>query len=709
MSGRLGRRRRGLLLGSCLAAVVGAAAPGTAYAAGTAGTANVPPTVQNLQVEAKDCTTGGDPVYTGAPHPMLTAQVMDPDSDTSTSEYELWWTDKDGAEQRRTLTGSRTGTNIHHTMWLTFDIPADTVVSWRVRATDGIANSEWSPAGPGAACRFVYDDQSPETPVVTSSDFPENTWWAGAIGVYGSLTMDSPSPDVVEYEYFFTGRPYETVRPAEPGGPVTIRYVPLSDGPQTLTVSAKDRAGRRSLSKNYMFYPAPASAPVSHWKLADPAGSTTAGAETGRAARAGRGVTFGAAAPTLTPLTASATLDGSGHGFLTTDAPAVDSGRTFAVGAWVRPAETGRAMTVLSQDTATGPAYSLGLDAPAGGPASWSFALGGAKVSGGAPESGEWAYLLGVYDTETGYAQLFVNGQEQGTKVKATPVAADGEFQIGRLRGKDGYRQRWHGEIGDVRAYDRLVVPQEVTSLARREGKQLGHWSFSTAENGTTPEADGGAPLRLGPGATIHGTPRNDCHPDLDPDCVLQPYPLSGKGDLDLDGEGGYAVLDTPVVDTGDSFTLGVVTKFAEADATRPMTILSQAGEHTDAFKLRYEPTSRTWQLVMPVRDEAGAPETVVAQVATPAGDNGQGTRLAIVYDDGTDTVTLYADGFTDAGATAHLANGWTSHGPFQVGRAHTGEGTDGWGEYLKGHVDEIEAFAGALPALEVGRLGSEF
>lgn len=140
-------------------------------------------------------------------------------------------------------------------------------------------------------------------------------------------------------------------------------------------------------------------------------------------------------------------------------------------------------------------------------------------------------------------------------------------------------------------------------------------------------------------------------------------------------------------------------------DATRPMTVLSQAGEHTDAFKLRYDPARYAWELIMPERDEAGAPETVVAQITWPDGSGGLGTRLAVVYDDTTDTVTLYADGYTEAGGTAHVRDGWTSDGPFQVGRART---ADGWGEHLRGQVDELQAYAGAFKDEDVTGLGYE-
>lgn len=707
MSGRVRKRRA--LLGSCLAVLVaGTVVPSTAYAAEQV---NLPPAVQDLQAQPGGCASGNEPEYVRS-FPVLKARLTDPVEDDRvgypeqlTAEFEIWWSDPDGIEQRRSWTTSPTYVDRVHSITLPSDIPSETVISWHVRANDGVAYSPWSSEAPGAACRFVYDGESPAAPVVSSPEYPAETYWAGGVGIYGSFTMDSSSADVVEYRYTFLGGPSGTVRPAETGGPATIRYVPLSRGPKTLSVQALDRAGRMSMPTNYTFHPNAASAPVSRWKLDDEAGSATAAAEAGEAARAGRGVTFGGPAPSGAPLSSTATLDGSRHAFLTTDSPAVDSGGTFAVGAWVRPARDDRSMTVLSQDTASGAAYALALEAPREASASYSFTLGDTKISGGAPEAGEWAYLLGLYDTETGYAQLFVNGHEVGTKTEAVPVRADGAFQIGRILGPHGYRQRWHGEIGDVRAYDRLVVPSEVTELARRKPRLLGHWSFSTADDGTTPENGGGASLRLAPGASIYRAP-DFCIPDVDPDCPTWPrYPLVGDGHLELDGESGHVALDTPVVDTGDSFTLGVVARIEQDDATRPMTVLSQAGEHTDAFKLRYDPAQYAWQLIMPERDEAGAPETVVAQVEMPDGANGDGTRLAVVYDDATDTVKLFADGYTNADATAHLRNGWTSSGPLQVGRART---ADGFGEYLKGQVDEVQAYAGALRDDDVLGLGWE-
>ncbi|MFF9277764.1 LamG-like jellyroll fold domain-containing protein [Streptomyces griseosporeus] len=687
-----------------------------AFVAGTSGVAaavdNLPPKqplVGDLKTDTKACGAGDEKAYVGG-SPVLSAVLYDPVEDDRpaegnfvAAEFEAWWTGPDGVEQRRTYTTLRTTSGTTQWWRMPTGIPANTVVSWHVRAFDGTAYSPWSSEGDGTVCEFVYDDEFPQKATIQSPEYPQETSWVDGVGVYGHFTLDSPSDDVVAYEYNFIGGVYRTARPDRPGGSVTVSFLPERAGVYVLSVHAVDRAGHRSARSDYTFRVSEGRAPVAHWTLADQAGSTSAGAETGTAARAGSGVTFGAQAPQGTALASTARLDGSSHGYLTPDAPAVaDPRRTFAVGAWVRPAQTDRNMTVASQDAGESASFALGLRTRDGVP-TWSFTVGGAQLTGGAPETGEWAHLLGVYDAETGRARLYVNGHQTGTEVQAEPAAAAGAFQLGRVRDGQGYHDRWHGELGDVRVHDRVVVPAEATELSARKPRLLGHWSLETAVDGTSPELSGGTPLRLGPGARIHRGPDGSCIPDIDPDCPAIPYALVGDGHLTLDGESAYAATDGPVVDTSDSFTLGVVVRLADAEPAHPMTVLSQAGEHTDAFKVRYEPSAHAWQLVMPQRDEQGAPESVVAQVAMADGGEGQGHRIAVVYDDATDKITLYLDGQATIGSTADLPDGWRSSGPLQVGRAHTG---DGWGEYLRGDVDEVHAFSGVLTSSSIAQLG---
>jgi hypothetical protein len=539
--------------------------------------------------------------------PTLSAVLSDPVKDDQPAEgnqvtgrFEAWWTDASGVQERLAYTTRRLPSGDTQRWQLPEDVPADTVVSWHVRADDGTAVSPWSSDGSGSVCQFVYDDVRQEAPVITSTEYPEDELHDG-VGVYGSFTMDSSSPDVVRYRYTFMGKTPQDVRPEQMGGPATIRYLPLSAGPTYLHVAAVDRSGHASQETSYTFRVDSGRAPVAHWKLADAGGSGTAAAESGSSARAGTGVTFGGPTPQGTDLSSTAVLDGSGNAFLTPDAPAVDTHKTFAVSAWVRPAESDRTMTVASQDGGKGPAFTLGLHSDDNG-STWSFAIGDARVAGGAPESGEWAHLIGLYDTEAGKARLYVNGQEVGSRAEATPATVQGAFPIGRAKAANGYQRHWHGTIGDVRVYDRILASEEVADLTYRQPRPAGHWSLEGTTDGTSPEKNGGAPLRLGPGSSIHS-----CDYHVNPDCIFMPPALAGVGHLLLDGDGGYAALDSPVVDTAHSFSIGVVVRLADKQPAHPMTVLSQAGEHTEAFKVRYDPSQDLWQLFMPVKDEAGA------------------------------------------------------------------------------------------------------
>ncbi|MEU6354819.1 LamG-like jellyroll fold domain-containing protein [Streptomyces sp. NPDC047072] len=683
------------------------AAPGVAHAAAVENLPPLQPLVQDLTTGGKPCATGDDRPYVSAP-PTLRAVLYDPEEDNQPAEanmvggeFEAWWTDADGVEQRLTYTTNRTLSGSTQGWFMPQgSVPANTVVSWRVRANDGTATSPWSSDGDGSVCEFVYDDTNPEKATVSSPEYPEDVFWVDGVGVWGHFTVDSPSDDVAAYTYSFIGGPNGTVRPDQLGGPVTIPFLPEGSGTKRLDVRAIDRAGRSSTTASYTFYVKEGRAPVAEWRLDDAAGATSAHAVTGTDAVAGSGVTFGGPGVAGTDLTATAHLDGGPRGYLTPDAPAVaDLRKTFAVSAWARPARTDRSMVVASQNARRTAGFTLGLDAGA-----WSFQIGGAEVSGGAPETGEWAHLLGVYDAETGKIRLYVNGHAVGTEAEATPTETTGAFQIGRARSGAGYRDRWRGDVGDVRVHDRVVVAGEAARLALRASESVGRWSLETVTDGASPEQNGGAPLTLGPGATIHRGPDDSCIPELDPDCPVIPYALVGDGNLTLDGETGYAATEGPVLDTSDSFTVGVVVRLADTDPAHPMTVLSQAGEHTDAFKVRYQPADHTWQLVMPQRDEQGAPETVVAQIEAADGGEGSGHRLAVVYDDATDTVQLYLDGQTSTTATASFPNGWPSTGPLEVGR---GRVDGGWGEYLHGDVDEVQAFRGALDDSAVRRLGT--
>jgi hypothetical protein len=678
-------------------AVVGQS--GTALAATATATANTPPSqplLSELSTGSKSCAAGADLPYVSS-RPQLRAVLRDPDATGAVSvslkaEFEASWTAADDTLQTRTYTPSYSLSSGSSFTWTTpSDLPADTVISWRVRATDGTDWSPWSSDDGQGRCEFIYDDTSPDKPAVSSADYPDDDTWHDGVGVYGGFTFDSPSDDVVAYVYSFTGGPQETVQAPAPGAPVTIRWMPERDAPYNLSVQSVDRSGRLSASTTYGFRVTDGRTPVAYWKLADAAGSAEASDSAGsRPATAGGGVTFGASGPSRTAVTSAAGFDGSADAYATPGEPVLDTAGTFVVSAWARPASAGQDLTAVSQGDVT-----LGL-----GDGAWTFALGGVRVSGGSPSAGEWTHLVGVYDAELKTARLYVNGTSVGT-AEASPAASGGDLLIGR----DADGNNWNGLLADVRVWNRVVVSTEATALAARAPERQGYWQLNTASDGASPELGGGPQLTLAGDASIRTTPESSCDVLEDPDCVPPSDPIVGTGDLLLDGDGDYASTADPVVDTDDSFTVTALVRLDDPDATRDMAVLAAPGEHTNAFVVRYAAATHSWELAMSHADSSDAEVTAVRTYANP-GDTTGVQALAVVYDDSADQIRLYVDRQLAATAQVSLASSdtWHATGGLQVGRALT---ADGWGEYFDGRIDEVRAYAGVLSTTAIVQVGS--
>ncbi|WP_098243473.1 LamG domain-containing protein [Streptomyces formicae] len=664
------------------------------------------PVRAELETGGEQCATGEDRPYVRT-RPQLSAVLRDQDAVPPvyvrlTGEFEVSWQDAAGERQVRTgQTGF--GTSGRPVTWtVPGDVPPATEVSWRVRAFDGEAWGPWSSDGGKGACEFVYDDESPAKPSVSSPEYPDDTQWRDGVGVRGTFRAASSSKDTVAYVYIFTGESPKTVEAERPGGPAELSWLPERAGPVTVSVQARDRAGNRSEPTTHRFRVSEGSGPAAHWKLADRAGSAEgADAAGGTAAKAGDGVTFGAEGPSRTEVRSAAELDGSAGAYLTSGAPAVDTGRAFAVSAWVRPDEVGRGMAAVSQDGEGVAAYRLGTD----GDGDWSFALGGrdgtvVRAKGGTPERGEWAHLTGVYDPAVKTARLYVNGRLVDTAENAPAPWGSGAAQIGRALEGSGQGRNWDGRVADVRAWHRVVVADEVAGLAARTAERQGQWRLDEASGSASPERDGGQPLALGGDARI----RHDdqaCDP-LDPECGPGNPPMVGAGELVLDGAGDFAATGAPVVDTGESFSLAAHVRLDPSAEDRTMTVLSLPGEHAGLATLRYTPQRQIWELALAHEDRAGA-ETTTLKAEGDWATSGSPHHLAVVYDDGADEVLLYVDGTVAARAPFHHA--WRSTGGLQVGRAPVADAADGWGEHLYGAVDEVHAFAGALSEHEVAVL----
>ena len=651
------------------------------------------PTLSELTTENEACVGGADRPYVGT-RPTLGAILRDPDGGRVSAEFEVSWTDDSGVRQVRSTAQTTAKSSGSPFSWtVPTDVPAFTEVSWRVRAGDGTLWGPWSSDGGSGPCEFVYDNEAPAKPSVSSPEYPDDRRWHDGVGVYGTFTVDSTSDDTVAYRYDFLGGPRMTAVPDDPGGPVVLRRLPQSERVEQLEVQAVDRAGNVSGTVTYQFRVSEGRTPVAAWTLADAAGASGAAAEAGgRTATAGDGVEFGAAGPSRTSVTGAVGLDGSDSAYLTSGAPAVDTGGAFSVSAWVRPETVGADMTAVSQTGGGTAGFALGTADGA-----WSFSVGGSVVRGGVPEAGDWAHLTGVYDPVARTARLYVNGREAGTVENVTGTSGSGSLQIGRTLDGGSASGNWRGELAGVRVWDRIVVGAEAAGAAKRATVSEGYWALDEATGGASPERDGGRPLTLGGDASIY---RDDAPCDwLDPDCLPGQSPLFGSGHLLLDGDGDFAATDGRPIATGDSFSVAAHVRIDSAAQDRPMTVLSVPGTDNSLAEVRYSGASQQWEVAL--TDANGEPFTLTSQAAWASPDDVH--HLALVYDDEADEILLYADG--QLSARASYRPGWTTTGDLQIGRSQSADG--GWGGYLAGAVDEVHVYAGVLSATQVAQLRS--
>ncbi|MFJ8021076.1 LamG-like jellyroll fold domain-containing protein [Streptomyces sp. NPDC096311] len=666
---------------------------------------------------------------TEAPH--VTAVVKDYDhndvkgnSETLQAKFKVWWTNSSGAEvvhyattgkQSTTGKGSTGQAVFKYTIGsdLTgdgeagFSIPQNTTIAWAVQGYDQTAWGPWSTDGDQTRCEFIYDTSKPKSAVITSSRYPDDDAWHAGTGDYGAFTMDSPSTDVTKYKYYFTG-PHAvntpvTVNAESTGGPATIRWMPPSEGPYFLHVTAIDGAGNpQTTPTTHTFLVSDGRAPVAGWTLGDAKGASSAAGSNGAPnAAVGSGVTFGVQGP-LGSTDTAASFDGTASAYLDSGKSAVDTGSTFSISAWVMlPSLPAENMTVVSQDGTAQPGFELGYDAVS---ASWTFripvsdmdSLGTWKVSGAAAVPGSWTHLIGVYDAELATMMLYVNGVLVADDVQArhSTWSATGGVQIGRKLSLNGYTTFLKGSVADVKLHDRVIPVTEGQELGGIQPHQLAYWQLDAATSGVSPETGGDTGLTLGGGASIY-LPDDSCDPELDPDCVPPAEPLWGDGHLALNGTSAYATRAAGLLSAEDSFTLTARARLAAVNPSGNETVLSLSGTNNSAITVKYLAASNRWQLGVTGADTSAPVTTTVLDNGDLPSLEGDGDHLALVYNAVFGDVLLYVNGV--AVAEAPWDNTWDfSKTGLQVGRTLTGSTAS---EYFSGAIDEVRMYQGPLDA----------
>jgi hypothetical protein len=693
---------------------------------------------------------GGECIYgSGRPYgnvaPTLSAILSDPDrtgsnSEQLTAEFKIYWTPAGGSTVTKTYrTGRKASGNTFTLNTATakdLNLPANTVIAWEVRANDGTANGQWSSYADQTRCEFIIDLTSPASPDIDSAEYlplddPEKTGqcepdevpapneedgpspsWRGWIGKYGTFVFDSAATDVVEYRYGFDTNPLAAnlLKPTSNGGPVSVTWAPLEDGPHTINVQAKDRAGRSSAIASCTFYVATRLSTGS-WSL-DDTGPEAADGRNTNPAIAGAGVTFGVPGPACPESVAGCTTDravrltGGADSYLATAgaAPVVDTGAAFAVSAWVRLTDDTGDRVAVSQDGTGEAGFWLGLN---GATKKWTFTAPAGPVdslgdwtssSTAVAVKDTWTHLAGVHDPVRKTIQLFVNGVPQPAAAKRTSWRSFGRLQFGRRLDQFGYLGSWAGNLADVNVFDRIIVPREAEALAHRRPQRTAYWPLDEA---TTTQSEpyndpSGPELHLAGGAAVVAP---------DPETATPAErPLMGGGDLRLDGVDDHADTLGPAAKTNGSYAISARVRLAAGSCTRTMAVVAQAGVRESGFALRCS-AANTWQAVLPQLDgtDPGKPAAVLTGAGTPSPDQ-SGQALILVYDAFLHQATLYVNGEATGTASGNFAANWTAGGPLTIGRAMR---SGSYGDYFAGVVDDVRVYTGFVDTDTVSRLAT--
>ncbi|MEU0551373.1 RHS repeat-associated core domain-containing protein [Micromonospora sp. NPDC005979] len=199
-------------------------------------------------VPSVPCATGSSTPYVNTRTPQLRAQITSPGGGQVKAEFE--WLTGGGTRVGGAIVGPGASGS-----WLSASVPAGVfgeggTYSWRVRGTDGSVDGPWS-----GYCAMIVDTVAPSAaPSVASTTYPQGQW-AGAAGTAGDFTFGASGVgDVAAYEYGLNvNPPNQTVNAASVGASATASITPTADGPQTLYVRSRDRAGNQSAIQAYTF------------------------------------------------------------------------------------------------------------------------------------------------------------------------------------------------------------------------------------------------------------------------------------------------------------------------------------------------------------------------------------------------------------------------------------------------------------------------
>ncbi|GAB2584665.1 hypothetical protein GCM10027168_16800 [Streptomyces capparidis] len=638
--------------------------------------------------------------------PRLRANnVGDPDGDRVAVQFRASWNGTDG--KRVHWTWPTTGdigahfkaSGSDHDLTLPSSTPRNKAADWYVRVWDGGNWSPWSFKN-AYSCTFLIDTSVPAGPAIASDQYPASDPndpqdpWLDGVGRYGTFTLTSPTSDVVAYRYGVNGdpKPGNSVSTTS-GAARTIRVLPEKAGINFVTAQALDSAGNASEVRTHVFRVRSGQPARAVWQFDESAGAVRAeGTSPPRRATLHGGAATGAEGAVGTALS----LDGVDD-HASTDIAAIDTAMSFSVSAWARLSKApGGSAVVVAQSGDAVPGFELHYSKEHD---RWAFTRHSSDRAGATPvramqagpggaKAGEWAHLVGTYDSAASQMRLYVNGALAGRTAFIAPWDARRGLHIGASAGGANPGSFFPGLIDEVQVFDRPVTEAEVRQLHAKQRIE-GPGRPARAVFPLDTEDDPG-----------HVTGHSGVLP-----AVLHGGAESGATGVDaralhLDGTDDRAVVAAPHIDTSRSFAVSVWARLPRTKPGHTAVILTQTGTHKSGIELYYSTAYDRWILNQHSADtpEAGSVRAIQTKGAVPQG--GEWAHLAGVHDTVANTLTLYVNG-VEAG-TATLGNAWTATGPLQIG---AGSYNGAPGNFFPGDLDDLRLFDRPLAEGEVRQL----
>lgn len=663
------------------------------------------PTEMGMEGSTSDhalpCRTGADRPAVFTRTPRLRARVSDPDNSRVYGEYRLLTGVGSGASWDGRLFG---GTEVGSGAYSEWTVPAGHITddgglyTWQVVSHDGELTSPLS-----SPCEFEVDTTPPNTPAVSSLDYPASGFNHGSVGKTGAFTLTpngktgfGGTMDVRRYGWSLNNDTATTniVEVTSADGSVSVPVTPTVVGTNVLHVRAFDRANNPSAhNATYTFHVAGKAPPKAVWAFDETSGTVAADSSGGN-----RPLTLSGAASFAPGYDGNAlTLNG---GFAASASTVVDTSRAFSVSAWAKLDRKDSYATLVSQDGNRASSFYLqyavnadrwAITTPsddADGPESY------ARVTSTAPpQLGVWTHLLATYEPNSEALTLYVDGKVQGT---ATAVlwGAGGGFVVGRAKSAGEASNHFPGTVDAVHVWDRVLTVEDAAEQANRAVLRA-RLALDERAGTTTRESVSGQQAVISGGATWAGTP-------VDPDDPEQVR--TGEDEwLDFDASGtGQVTASRPVnLRTDRSFTVSAWVRLD--NDTNARTAVSLGDSQYSPFMLQYRPASRQWAFMM-TRGPATSSWWIAFSDNAIVG-TGQWVHLTGTYDAVSGRIALYVNGdrqihnFSGTAADGSGVTGWNGSGPLWLGRGLWGsQKADVW----RGGVDDARAYSGVLTTEQI-------